>query len=189
MAGKPRILHSNKDMIWSLIPLLAVCALVVVASGNCSVGLTGGASDDRTPAFDVTTALRADARALPFPVRLPPTPEKWKPNSGSTQPVGGSFVSNAGWVTASGAYLQLSQSGGKEEDLVSSIAGDSRVFGAGTREVGGRQWVTYTGDGKKIWITDLGDVRIGLLSRGPDSEMEQLGSSVLAQQPLPRSPS
>ena len=43
MAQKPRYLISGKDMIWSLIPLLAICAVVAMVSGNCSVGLTGGA--------------------------------------------------------------------------------------------------------------------------------------------------
>ncbi|MGV9710595.1 DUF4245 domain-containing protein [Gordonia sp. NPDC003424] len=185
MAAKPRILHSSKDMIWSLVPLLIICAFVAIASGNCSVGLTGQASDDKTPAFEVNAALAADARDLPFPIRRPATPDGWKPNSGSTQPVGGTRVSNVGWITDVGAYIQLSQTNATEEDLVVNL-GEGEALGAGTRQVGGHEWVVYTTpDGKKFWITDLGDVRIAVLSRGPDDDMEKLATAVLAQQPLP----
>ena len=34
MADKPRILNNGKDMFWSLVPLLALCALVAIASAN-----------------------------------------------------------------------------------------------------------------------------------------------------------
>lgn len=185
MAAKPRILHSSKDMIWSLIPLLVICAIVAIASGNCSVGLTGQASDDRTPSFDVATALQADARDLPFPIRRPATPAGWKPNSGSTQPVGNTRVSTVGWISDVGAYVQLSQTDAAEEDLVVKLGG-GEALGKGTRQVGGREWVAYeTPDEKKFWITDLGDVRIAVLSRGPDEDMTEIATAVLAQQPLP----
>lgn len=185
MAGKPRILHSSKDMIWSLVPLLIICAVVAIVSGNCSVGLTGQASDDRTPPFDAHSALAADARDLPFPIRRPTVPDEWKPNSGSTQPVGGTRVSNVGWITGVGAYVQLSQTDATEDDLVVALGGTD-ALGAGTRQVAGREWVVYTTpEGKKFWITDLGDVRIAVASLGPDDDMEKLATAVLAQQPLP----
>lgn len=186
MAAKPRILHSSKDMIWSLVPLLIICAVVAIASGNCSVGLTGQASDDRTPAFDVHTALQTDARDLPFPIRRPVVPADWKPNSGSTGEVGGTQVSNVGWITHVGAYLQLSQTNAKEEDLVTYLGGND-ALGAGTKQINGHEWVVYdTSDSKKFWITNLGDVRIAVLSQGPDDDMTRLATAVLAQQPLPR---
>lgn len=183
MAEKPRMLQSGKDMIWTMVPLLALCVFIVFVSGNCSVGLTGQASDDRIPSFDVEHALQADARDLPFPIRRPPTPEGWKPNSGSTQPVGDTRVSNAGWITDAGAYVQLSQTGASEDALVGYLGGND-AMGAGTREIAGHRWVMYTADGRKFWITDLGDVRIGVLSRGSDEDMTRLATSVLAQQPL-----
>ncbi|MEE3848912.1 DUF4245 domain-containing protein [Gordonia sp. LSe1-13] len=185
MADKPRILHSGKDMLWSLIPLLVICAFVAIASGNCSVGLTGQAGDDQTPDFDVTTALQADARDLTFPIRLPDTPDGWKPNSGSTVPVGGTMVSNAGWISEVGAYVQLSQTDAAEDDLVVHL-GDGDALGTGTRQVAGREWVTYvTAEEQKFWITDLGDVRIAVLSRGPDEDMATLATATLAKEPLP----
>ncbi|MCH5642121.1 MULTISPECIES: DUF4245 domain-containing protein [unclassified Gordonia (in: high G+C Gram-positive bacteria)] len=190
MAQKPRYLTSGKDMIWSLIPLLAICAFVAIVSGNCSVGLTGRADDDRTQAFDVEHALKADAADMPFPIRLPVMPSSWKPNSGSAPSVDGHRVSTAGWVSANGAYVQLTQSDASEESLIGYLRGDEgydAVTAGGTREVAGRTWVTYsTGEKKKFWITDLGDVRIAVLSRGSDADMEQLATATLTQQPLPR---
>ncbi len=184
MAAKPRILHSSKDMIWSLVPLLVICAVVAIASGNCSVGLTGQASDDRTAAFDVEHALAADAAVMAFPIRRPVTPDGWKANSGSTQEVGGTRVSNVGWITDKGAYIQLSQTDAAEEDLVVHLGGLD-ALGDGTRQVAGQEWVVYTtDDDKKFWIADLGDVRVAILSRGPDEDMERLATAVLAQPPL-----
>ncbi|MGV9824377.1 MULTISPECIES: DUF4245 domain-containing protein [unclassified Gordonia (in: high G+C Gram-positive bacteria)] len=187
MASKPRIMIGGKDMIWTLIPLLAVCALVAIASQNCSVGLTGTASDDRTPAYDVHNGLAADARVMAFPIRRPPTPQGWKPNSGSTGEIAGKQSSNVGWITAPGAYLQLTQTDASEDALVGELGGDDVSSGTGVRQIGGHKWVTYsTYDGDKFWITDLGDVRIAVMSKGPDSDMETMAASVLAQQPLSR---
>ncbi|WP_238422065.1 DUF4245 domain-containing protein [Gordonia sp. 'Campus'] len=187
MADKPRILINGKDMFWSLVPLLALCALVAIASGNCSVGVQKDPSDSKVPAFDVVTALQADARELPFPIRRPPTPDGWRPNSGTSDAIEGHRVSTVGWLSSGGAYVQLSQSDAPEDLLVPYLGGSDfdDVVGTGTRQSGGRQWVTYeTSEGKKFWITDMGNVRIAVLSRGPDADLDTIASSVVAQPPL-----
>ncbi|MFE0752002.1 DUF4245 domain-containing protein [Gordonia sp. NPDC058843] len=189
MADKPRILISGKDMFWSLVPLLALCALVLIASGNCSVGASKDVADSKLPPFDVVNALNADASQLAFPIRRPPTPEGWRPNSGSSEATEGHRVSTVGWLSSGGAYVQLTQSDAPEDVLVpflGSSGGDfDDIVGTGTRQAGGRQWVTYeTSEGKKFWITDLGDVRIAVLSRGSDADIETIASSVVAQPPL-----
>jgi hypothetical protein len=184
--GKPRILTDHKDMVWSLIPLLAICLLIAVVSGNCSVGLTGGASDDRTPAYDVRGGLTADAQTMAFPVRLPATPAGWKPNSGSRAGVDGKTVSNTGYLTSDGVYIQLSQTDAPEDSLVGYLD-DDRPLGNGVIEVGGKQWVRYsTSDDKSIWVADLGDVRIGLYSKATDKDFTTLAQAVLAAPVLPR---
>ncbi|SIR78915.1 DUF4245 domain-containing protein [Williamsia sterculiae] len=193
MAEKPRILNNSRDMIWSLVPLLLICGVIAVVSGNCSVGLSGTARDDKTPAYDVNTGLRADARTMPFPLRLPVTPEGWKPNSGSTDSAGTGTASNVGYVTARGIYLQLTQSDADEGDLVTKLGGTG-MTGAGTVDAAGRQWVRYNeseGDSaaagtEKVWITDLGDVRIGLSGKADDDDFTTLATAVLAAQPLSR---
>ena len=188
MAAKPRILHNNKDMIWSLIPLLLLCAFIAVVSGNCSVGLTGGSGDDKVPAYDIANGLRADARSVTFPVRLPQTPEGWKPNSGSTVALENTVVSNAGYITANGVYIQLSQTNATQDAVVGYLSDDETLLGAGTRDVGGRKWVAYgkPDGGRTVWVTDLGDVRIGLKSnKAKDDDFSTLAAAVLAASPLP----
>lgn len=188
MAAKPRILNNNKDMIWSLIPLLLLCAFIAVVSGNCSVGLTGGSGDDKVPAYDVANGLRADARSVTFPIRLPRTPADWKPNSGTTVALENTVVSNAGYITANGVYIQLSQTNATQDAVVGYLSDDETLLGAGTRDVGGRKWVAYgkPDGGRTVWVTDLGDVRIGLKSnKAKDDDFSTLASAVLAASPLP----
>ncbi|MEP9392318.1 DUF4245 domain-containing protein [Gordonia sp. VNK1] len=190
MASKPRYLTSGKDMIWSIIPLLVICAFVAMVSGNCSVGLTGTAKDDRRAPFDVQGALLADSQSMPFPVRRPADPDGWKPNSGSRENASGHVLSNVGWLTPSGNYVQLTQTDASEDTLVTHLAGggddDEVASGTGTREIGGHRWVLYsTYDGNNIWITDLGNVRIAVMSTGSADDMEKMAAAVLAQQPLP----
>lgn len=188
MAAKPRILNNNKDMIWSLIPLLLLCAFIAVVSGNCSVGLTGGSGDDKVPAYDVANGLRADARSVTFPIRLPQTPADWKPNSGTTEALENTVVSNAGYITANGVYIQLSQTNATQDAVVGYLSDDETLLGAGTRDVGGRKWVAYgkPDGGRTVWVTDLGDVRIGLKSnKAKDDDFSTLASAVLAASPLP----
>ncbi|CAM3167389.1 MULTISPECIES: DUF4245 domain-containing protein [Actinomycetes] len=188
MAAKPRILNNNKDMIWSLIPLLLLCAFIAVVSGNCSVGLTGGSGDDKVPAYDVANGLRADARSVTFPIRLPQTPADWKPNSGTTVALENTVVSNAGYITANGVYIQLSQTNATQDAVVGYLSDDETLLGAGTRDVGGRKWVAYgkPDGGRTVWVTDLGDVRIGLKSnKAKDDDFSTLASAVLAASPLP----
>jgi hypothetical protein len=188
VAAKPRILNNNKDMIWSLIPLLLLCAFIAVVSGNCSVGLTGGSGDDKVPAYDVANGLRADARSVTFPIRLPQTPADWKPNSGTTVALENTVVSNAGYITANGVYIQLSQTNATQDAVVGYLSDDETLLGAGTRDVGGRKWVAYgkPDGGRTVWVTDLGDVRIGLKSnKAKDDDFSTLASAVLAASPLP----
>lgn len=188
MAAKPRILNNNKDMIWSLIPLLLLCAFIAVVSGNCSVGLTGDSGDDKVPAYDVANGLRADARSVTFPIRLPQTPADWKPNSGTTVALENTVVSNAGYITANGVYIQLSQTNATQDAVVGYLSDDEALLGAGTRDVGGRKWVAYgkPDGGRTVWVTDLGDVRIGLKSnKAKDDDFSTLASAVLAASPLP----
>ncbi len=184
--GKPRILQDGRDMIWTVLALLGVCIFVLFASGNWTFGLKAGNGDDKVPAFDVSAALVADARSMPFPLRRPATPDGWKPNSGSTQMVGGSVASNVGWVSKKGSYVQLTQTSAPEDELVAFLGGFD-AMGAGKRDAGGHSWVVYDGEDKnKFWITDLGDVRIGVRSKGLDADIEKIAVGVVTQEPLPK---
>ena len=184
--GKPRILTDHKDMLWSLVPLVAICLLIAVVSGNCSVGLTGGASDDRTPAYDVRGGLTADAQTMPFPVRLPEVPQDWQPNSGLRAGIDGRVVSNVGFITSDGVYMQLSQTDAPEDGLVAYLD-DKMPIGKGVTDVGGQQWVRYsTSDDRTIWVADLPDVRIGLYGKASEKDFTTMAQAVLAGTVLPR---
>ncbi len=184
---KPRILHDSKDMVWSIIPLLVICAIIAGIAGSCSWGFGSDAAQQSVPSFDSGAAFTADARNLPFPIRQPAVPAGWQSNSGTTSMVGSSLTSNVGWITDSGGYVQLSQSQATEEELVRNLGGDG-VLGSGTAQAGGRTWITYTNepDNRVVWITDLGDVRIGLLGRGQNPPLHELAEATLAASPLPK---
>ena len=188
MASKPRYLTSGKDMIWSIIPLIIVCAFVAMASGNCSVGLTGTTSDDRRQSFDVQGALKSDAQTLSFPIRKPADPKGWKPNAGSRTTIDGHVASNVNWLTSAGSSLQLTQTDASKGELVDSLGGGNVSSTTATKDIGGHSWTTYsTYDDNKFWITDLGDVRIAVMSKGPDSDLETMAAAVVAEQPIKRS--
>ncbi|MFT4087225.1 MAG: DUF4245 domain-containing protein [Gordonia sp. (in: high G+C Gram-positive bacteria)] len=185
--AKPRILNDSRDLVWSLIPLLAIALLIAGLAGSCSWGFGTDAGKQVIPSFDSETALRVDAENMSFPIREPELPQDWKSNSGSSQPLGSSMMSTVGWITPAGAYVQLTQTGATEDRLVPAL-GDQGVLGSGMKEIGGHKWVAYENieQHNKIWVTDLGDVRIAVMSRGSDAEMETLAKAIVAAQPLPK---
>lgn len=183
---KPRILQDSRDLVWSLVPLLLICVVIAAVAGSCTWSFGSKAAEQRIPDFNSAAAFRADAQTMPFPIREPQVPATWKSNSGSTSTAGSSLVSNVGWITGSGAYVQLSQSAATEDQLVRVVGGDE-VLGTGTRDVAGRTWVTYENPvkRKKLWITDLGDVRIAVVSAGNDEELTTLATATQSATPLP----
>lgn len=184
MAAKPRILQDGRDLVWSLIPLLLIALVVAGISGSCSFGFGSSATNQNVPEFAVSAGLRADADTMGFPIREPKLPSDWKPNSGSTQEIGNTASSNVGWITPGGIYVQLTQTNATEEQVVRKTLGDSAT-GEGVREISGQQWVTYSGDEKrKTWVADMGDVRVAVVSRGNDADMETLATAVTKAHPL-----
>lgn len=184
---KPRILQDSRDMVWSLIPLLAICVVIAGIAGSCAWGFGDDAAEQKIPTFDSAAAFQADARTMPYPVREPDVPADWQSNSGSTTTVGSSLTSNVGWITPSGTFVQLTQTAATEDELVPNLGGDG-VIGTGTAEAGGVSWVTYANDaeGRTVWVTDLGDVRIGLLGRGDNPPLDTLGAATVRAEPLPK---
>lgn len=183
---KPRILNDSRDMVWSLIPLLLICLVIAGVAGSCNWGFGSKAAEQPIPSFNSEAAFRADARTMPFPIREPALPEGWQSNSGTTRNIEGKLASNVGWIPPSSSYVQLTQSNAEEAALVRGILGDG-VTGTGTREVGNRVWVAYENrEGRKAWVTDLGDVRIAVLSPGGEDNMRVLAEATLKAEPLPR---
>ncbi len=185
--SKPRILNNNRDMVWSLIPLVIACLLIAGVASQCSLS-PGGPKQGPIPNFDVNTALQYDASEIGFPVRNPSVPEGWTPNSGSRATISGDnggAVSTVGYITGTGAYLQLTQSSATEEQLVPFVAGSETAYASGAQNVSGRDWVVYGEEGSRnYWVSDFGDVRILLGGTASTEDFTTLASILEVTEPL-----
>ncbi|MFC4605558.1 DUF4245 domain-containing protein [Rhodococcus kronopolitis] len=185
-AEKNRIFHNNRDMIWSLLPLVLICLVIAGIASQCTLS-PGGPTQGKVPHVDIDTVLKYDARDLAFPIRNPGVIEGWQPNSGNRGTVagdGGGDASTIGFLTDKGRYLQLTQSSASEEALVPWVVGDSRVP-SGTQQVGPDSWVVYDEEGSEpIWVADFGDVRLLITGSGTADEYTTLAEAVGAAQPL-----
>ena len=135
--GKPRILQGNRDMVWSMVVLMLLCAAFAAASGLLSFS-PGGPEDGPIPEYDAEASLRQDARYLPVPIRLPEQPRGWTANSGRVQELAGQDSSHVGWVTPGRDYVELVQSLADVEAFRSLQGGPRPV--ESTRDVAGRPW-------------------------------------------------
>jgi len=167
-------------MIMTLVVLLVACVAIALIAGNLSFGAKKGS----VPDFQVHQALTADARSMSFPIRDPMYPAGWKPNSGHSGNIGDDTVSNVGYITGQGMYLQLSQTNAAEPALVSYLDSSAQED-AQPVSAGGRQWVAYTyGNGNKAWTVDLDGVRIGLYGKASDADFARLAAIVVGTQPI-----
>lgn len=186
-ADKPRILHNNRDMMLSLIPLVLMCIVIATIASQCSFR-PGGPKAGPVPDFDIAAALKVDARELSFPIRNPRVPDGWKPNSGTRTTVtgaGGGDVSTVGYITGSGAFMQLSQSNATEDAMVPALFGNRAA--TGSNDVDGHTWVIYDQQGSEpLWVADFQQVRILLRGAGTPEDFTALAHGVDAATPITR---
>ena len=184
--SKPRILNNNRDIVWSLIPLVIACLLIAGVASQCSLS-PGGPKQGPIPNFDVNSALQYDAAEIGFPVRNPSVPEGWTPNSGSRATISGDSggpVTTVGYITETGGYLQLTQTSASEELLVPFVAGET-VYASGAQNVSGREWVVYGEEGSRTyWVSDFGDVRILLGGTATKDDFTTLAATLDETPPL-----
>ncbi|CCQ15353.1 putative uncharacterized protein (fragment), partial [Rhodococcus sp. AW25M09] len=137
--------------------------------------------------FDVNTALQYDASEIGFPVRNPSIPEEWTPNSGSRATIAGDSggpATTVGYITGTGAYLQLTQTTATEQLLVPFVAGEP-VYASGAQNVSGRDWVVYGEEGSRTyWVSDFGDVRILLGGTATTEDFTTLAATLDVTEPL-----
>ncbi|MBY6411727.1 DUF4245 domain-containing protein [Rhodococcus sp. BP-252] len=184
--SKPRILNNNRDMVWSLIPLVIACLLIAGIASQCTLS-PGGPKQGPIPNFDVDAALQYDASELSFPIRNPKVPEDWTPNSGSRQSISGDQggdVSNVGFISGAGRYIRLTQSNATEDVLVPFAVGEPR-YASGTQSIDGKEWIVYEqSDKEPVWVTDLGDVRLLVTGSGSNEEFTELATATTSATPL-----
>ncbi|AWV48357.1 hypothetical protein JK2ML_1945 [Mycobacterium leprae Kyoto-2] len=207
-SAKPRLLQDGRDMFWSLVPLVVGCILLAGMAGTCTFA-PGGTTKSTVSSYDAAAALRADARALGFPVRLPELPTGWRSNSGSRGSIEDgrmdlstgkrlpAVTSTVGYITPTGMYLSLTQSNADEDRLVASIHPSSHP--TGTVDVAGTKWVVYQGSDQKkdhsgaaaepVWTSrfasPVGAAQIAITGAGCSSQFRMLASATQSQQPLP----
>lgn len=188
-------------MFWSLAPLLIGCVVLAGLIGMCSFQ-PGGSNKGTIPSFDAPAALRADAQALGFPIRLPELPGGWQANSGGRgsiqngRTVNGqrqnATTSNVGYISPTGMYLSLTQSNADEDKLVGSI--HPSAYPMGTVDVAGTSWVMYRGagqsgaDAEPLWTTRLtvaaGATQIAITGAGSTEQFRTLADATQSQPPL-----
>jgi hypothetical protein len=197
------VLQDGRDMFWSLAPLVVGCILLAGMVGMCSFQ-PGRTNEGAIPSYDAAAALRADAAALGFPIRLPQLPAGWRSNSGSRGGIENgrtdastgqrlnAATSTVGYITPTGQYLSLTQSNADEDKLVGSI--HRSAFATGAVDVAGTNWVVYQGSGQGVdselvWTTALtspgGHTQIAITGSGSTDQFRTLASATQSQQPLP----
>ena len=187
-------------MFWSIAPLVVACIVLAGLVGMCSFS-PGGINRGPVPSYDASSALKADALTLGFPVRLPRLPQGWQSNSGgrggipdgrtdpSTHQRLHAVTSTVGYISPTGEYLSLTQSNADEVKLVDSI--HASMYPSGTVDVDGIRWITYEGDGgvEPVWTTRLnspaGPAQIAITGAGSTDEFRTLAADTQSQPPLP----
>ncbi len=190
-------------MLWSLAPLVAVCALLAGLAGMCTFA-PGVTNNGPVPAYDAAGALRADAQALGFPVRLPRLPRGWKPNSGNRGGIENgrtdrstgqrlrAVTSTVGYISPTGMYVSLTQSNADEDKLVDSIhpSRQPTMHPTGTVDVDGTSWVVYQGEGvEPVWTARLDapadPAQLAVTGAGSADQFRTLAAATQSQPPLP----
>ena len=184
---KPRILHNNKDLIWSLIPLLLACLVIAAVAGQCSLHV-GGPKEGVIPTVDAPASWNADAATLDFPIRSPQVPDGWTPNSASRKAVtgaDGAQESTVGFITTKGNYLAVTQSSATEDQLVKFVADGARSA-TDAQQIAGVTWVVYGEEGvEALWVADFRDVRVLITGAGTSDEFLELATAVVNAKVLP----
>lgn len=188
-------------MFWSLAPLVIGCIVLAGLVGMCSFE-PGGTNRGTVPSYDAGTALRADALALGFPIRLPQLPGGWQSNSGGRGGIDGgrtdagqhvhAATSTVGYISPTGLYLSMTQSNADEDKLVGSI--HAGMYPTGTVDVEGTRWVVYQGADQSgalepVWTTRLagpgGPSQVAITGAGTTEQFRTLATATQSQQPLP----
>ncbi|MET9329375.1 DUF4245 domain-containing protein [Tsukamurella sp. NPDC003166] len=194
MAEKPRILQSRRDLVFTMVPLLVLCLIVLFASGNFKLGFGADPKDESVPAINPQGVYEVSAQTLGFPVRMPGgtgvacgVPDGWKATATRDDDVTGGTVFSVNYLTPEKNSLQLSQSGSPVEAVVASVYG-SKAKPSGTIPVGDRTWDVYGPNDKKrsAWVLQLDGAVIVVFGSGTVPRFTELASAVQSQAPLPR---
>lgn len=187
--AKPRLFQDGRDMFWSMAPLVVACIVLAGMLGMCAF-TPSGPTVGKPPAYDAHAALQADARQFPFPVREPSLPEGWQANSGGRESIDGAPLSKVGYLSPSGAYMAVAQSGAVEEKLVAKL--NDSVVASGAQDVDGVTWVKYEGGegAEPVWATRLASptpgTTVAITGAGTPENFRSVAHAVQTAKPLPK---
>lgn len=179
-----------RDMVGAMVVLVAIIGVVMAFYGGCSFSPGRPTVDSAAvPSADASGELTRTARSVAFAVREPAVPKGWRANSADTSSVGaGEVVVRVGWVTSSGKYLQLSQSGGTVADVLVKETGQAEAPRAdGSVEVDGVTWTSYPARrDEPAWVTTLDGTVLLVTGSAPESEFRELAAATQDATPLAR---
>jgi hypothetical protein len=170
--------------------LLVVVGVIAGLGRGCSFSPGGPSIDSaNAPSVDASAALGAAASSVDFPVRRPSLPVDWRANSSSTSAVGrgASVIVRVGWLTPSGRFIQLSQSGGAGPDVIATETDRPDSPPSGEVDISGAHWTVYPGRrDEKAWVTRLDNVTTLITGTAPETEFRTLARAIQSATPIPR---
>nr|WP_157528516.1 DUF4245 domain-containing protein [Kibdelosporangium sp. MJ126-NF4] len=194
MSAPSRFKTSARDMVLSLVVLLAIVGSIVWLTQGCEFSPSGPKVDpSAAPTVDAAKELGGAARRVDFAVRLPAVPADWHANSSNTVPLGvGAARTTAvrvGWITPGGKYLRLSQSKAPVDDLVVMEAGGSVPSSStGSVDVAGTKWAKHRGKGDEpSWVLSVDGVQLLITGSGTEDEYRTLATAAQEAKPITRS--
>lgn len=170
-------------MILTLAVMFIAVAVTVGFTGLCSFN-PGKPENGPVQEVDAASFLKMEARRVDYPVRLPEVPEGWVSNSTRAGMAAGKQTTIVGYVTASGAFAQITQTDAPADQLPAD--GKERLTD-GTVDVDGTTWTKYvpTNDNdRRVWVADLGDSRAIIEGTANDEEFTELASAVQKATPV-----
>lgn len=194
VAQKPRILQSRRDLVFTMVPLVALCLLAVFASQNFRFGFGADPQDETVASINPRHVYELSASNLPFAVRMPGgegvvdgVPDGWKATASRDEQVRAGTVFTVNYVTPEKNSLQLSQSGAAVDVVVESVYG-ARSKPSGSVPVGARTWQVYgpNDKGRSAWSLDIDGTVLVLYGGGTVPRFTELATAVQDQAPLPK---
>ncbi|MEO7124509.1 MAG: DUF4245 family protein [Nakamurella sp.] len=161
MAGRRKM--GSKDMVMTMVIVLAVVGLIAVYGQNVSFAPGGQAAAGPVPTANVVGGFSHAKATMDFAITVPGNvPESWHPNSLSVSDpevsndgisqVGTLKAVRGGWVTAKDTFIQLVEAAGNISQVLTSEFGQTRQV-TGTVEAGGASWSVTTGVRSEVaWV-------------------------------------
>lgn len=164
-------------MILTLVVMFVGVAVTIGFTGLCSFN-PGKPENGPVREVDANAFLDMESRRVPYPVRLPEVPEGWTANSTRAGMAAGHQSTIVGFVTASGAFAQVTQTDAPADELP---ADEKPRRADGSTNVSGVEWKKFvpTEDNvRRVWVGDLGDSRALVEGTASDEEFSQLAKAL-----------